>query len=759
MKNVFILALALATAAFAIHGDFDWQSFGGQPGDVCSVNLLESDADHIVIDVTVPGFWLGGTVAGGGTWDSVELPGFYSQTDVGLPQVPAVAQMFALPFGTEAVVTIEDVEYTTFSGINLVPTQTPEIDMPHNAFPFRQDEAAYSSNSFFPYDWAETTAPGTWGGISTDKLIATPFRYNPATGELMVAKTMTVRIDFAGTPETLAFPSNETVRNGAARMLINYSLVEADASATTDAEAAEFIFITTTTNLSAITPLVEFYQGIGYETSVETFSGSTTSSAIKAAITDHFDTALTRFAIIAGDHAALPSYSYSGFVGDYWYACLVGTDLTPEIAVGRLTGNASQITNQVNKIIDGYYQYDFADGFTTGIIPSTSVLAAHEQDYPGKYTLCCNQIAAYDYDTNMSFWKVYPPEGGTAAMVSGWFNSGVGSVGYRGHGDVTIWAWSPGWSKTHIQALTNTFMPPVWNIACLCGQYQTGTESLAESWAWDDHGASGSLCANDPSYTEANHTYMKEIYKKLYDENFYNVGEAINEATVATIAAHGSIGETNAKMYIWFGDPAMEIFTNDTANPTNLAIDCSPGTVNPGSQTITMTVTSNGSPISGATVALSDGIDGVETITFFETATTNGSGVASFTVNVPSGATTLYTGARKHNYGPVAAQIDVYNVGVDETAEGVETFVLGVSISTNPVQGTAALNFSTPATGHATVQVFDLSGRTVDTLVNEEVGAGNHSVSWTPENISSGVYFVRLTTAAGTVSTQAMVLR
>ncbi|MCP4647577.1 MAG: T9SS type A sorting domain-containing protein, partial [bacterium] len=66
---------------------------------------------------------------------------------------------------------------------------------------------------------------------------------------------------------------------------------------------------------------------------------------------------------------------------------------------------------------------------------------------------------------------------------------------------------------------------------------------------------------------------------------------------------------------------------------------------------------------------------------------------------------------------------------------------------------------STPTTGHASVQVFDLSGRTVDTLVNEEVAAGNHSVSWTPGTISSGVYFVRLTTPSGTVSTQAMVLR
>ncbi len=572
---------------------------------------------------------------------------------------------------------------------------------------------------------------------------------------------MRIRIDFAGTVDAVAYPSTETIRNSASRMLINYDMVDAAASVTTDAEAAEYIFVTTAANLSAIMPLVEFYQGIGYETSVETFSSSSTPAEIKDVIDDHYDTGVTRFALIAGDHDDLPSYSYSGTASDFYFALLAGGDLTPEIAVGRLTGNASQISLQVDKIINGYYRYNFADGNTTGIIPSTSVLAAHEEQYPGKYTQCCNEIAAASYAVNMNFWKIYPPEGGTNAMVSDWFNNGVGSVGYRGHGSQTAWIWSaPGsWSKTNIQALTNTFLPPVWNIDCLNGQYETSTECLAESYAWDDNGASGNLSATQPSYTDANHDYMKQIYLGLYDNGNYNVGETLNDAAVWIIANHGSAGEDNAKMYIWFGDPAMEIFTNDAVNPTNLNISCNPGMVNPGSQTITMTVTSGGSPVSGATVALSDGIDGVETITFFETATTNSSGQASFNVNVPSGATTLYTGARMHNYGPVAYKIDVYPVSIDDSSEGIETVTLGVAISANPVTGTAALNFSTPAAGHATVQVFDLSGRTVDTLVNEEVVAGNHSVSWTPESISSGVYFVRLTTPAGTVSTQAMVLR
>jgi hypothetical protein len=65
---------------------------------------------------------------------------------------------------------------------------------------------------------------------------------------------------------------------------------------------------------------------------------------------------------------------------------------------------------------------------------------------------------------------------------------------------------------------------------------------------------------------------MKQIYIKLYDEGIFNVGEAINAATVVTMSIHGSLGETNAKMYLWFGDPAMELFSNDVANPQPLSI-------------------------------------------------------------------------------------------------------------------------------------------------------------------------------------------
>ena len=60
-------------------------------------------------------------------------------------------------------------------------------------------------------------------------------------------------------------------------------------------------------------------------------------------------------------------------------------------------------------------------------------------------------------------------------------------------------------------------MPPVFNIACYCGNYTPSGTCLSEAWQWADNGSSGNIGATDPSYTVANHTYIKEIYKEIFD--------------------------------------------------------------------------------------------------------------------------------------------------------------------------------------------------------------------------------------------------
>ena len=763
MKMILCMFVIAASAFSAGAGSVSsWQSFGGAEGEAPAVTLLESGQDHMVLEISLRGFNLDRRPGGGNTWNVVSLPECYPQGEVGLPALPSITEMFALPFGTEAVVTVEEVTSTVYSGIQVMPRQTPEVDMAHAPYPFVMDDDFYGSDGQYPGAWARIDNRGAWSGLNVSRLVVTPFSWNPATGTLEVAGSMVVRVDFQGSASTPANPVNPSMVPAMERNILNWDVFEAAATPLegTRDDGVEYVFVCTESSADWVAELFQTHHYLGLHTRVETLSTPATSAEIKAAITDNYTDGVTRFACIVGTHSELPSYTWSGYVGDYWYGCIDGApDVYAELGVGRLTGTQAQIEHQVDKIISGYMEYGFDDGLTTGVTPSRAILAAHGEQFPGKYTQCMNELAAYPYSlVDFLPTGVFPPVGGTAAMVSDAINSSIGTVTYRGHGDVTYWTWSPGWNATNINALTNTFMPPVYNIACLCGDYVGSGTCLAEAWQWADAGSSGNLSATDPSYTYANHDYIKEIYKEMYDYGNYRACEAINASTVTTIGMHGSLGIANAKMYIWFGDPAMDIWTFDELDePYGLSLS-HPPSLAPGNQDITVTVTADGSPVEGANVTITDGVDNYGGgMTCYEEGTTDASGQATINVTVPTSGE-VYFGAFKHDY-----RYDIASVVIGTGVAGSETPAPVLSLGgvfPNPVTENASIGFSVPGSGRVEIAVYDVSGRIVETIMDGSVEAGSHSLQWTPGGgIASGVYFIRLTAEGGTITRQAMVIR
>jgi hypothetical protein len=76
------------------------------------------------------------------------------------------------------------------------------------------------------------------------------------------------------------------------------------------------------------------------------------------------------------------------------------------------------------------------------------------------------------------------------------------------------------------------------------------------------------------------------------------------------------------------------------------------------------------------------------------------------------------------------------------------SFVL--SAYPNPFNATVRLDYSIATAGPVTLTVFDLTGREVSTLTSGMKDAGRHSISWTADNLPSGIYLARL--SAGNVS-------
>jgi len=65
--------------------------------------------------------------------------------------------------------------------------------------------------------------------------------------------------------------------------------------------------------------------------------------------------------------------------------------------------------------------------------------------------------------------------------------------------------------------------------------------------------------------------------------------------------------------------------------------------------------------------------------------------------------------------------------------------------SPNPLRNETTIRFSIPEMRHVTLAIYDLSGRTVEVLVDEELRPGVHTVNWGP-NVPAGTYFYGLRT-------------
>ena len=76
----------------------------------------------------------------------------------------------------------------------------------------------------------------------------------------------------------------------------------------------------------------------------------------------------------------------------------------------------------------------------------------------------------------------------------------------------------------------------------------------------------------------------------------------------------------------------------------------------------------------------------------------------------------------------------------------------------NPFNPTTTLNFTLEVHDKVSMDVYNMQGQKVASLIDHEMGAGSHSVNWNADAFSSGIYFVKMLTNGGFESTQKITL-
>jgi hypothetical protein len=77
----------------------------------------------------------------------------------------------------------------------------------------------------------------------------------------------------------------------------------------------------------------------------------------------------------------------------------------------------------------------------------------------------------------------------------------------------------------------------------------------------------------------------------------------------------------------------------------------------------------------------------------------------------------------------------------------------------NPFNPVTNIKLDVPKSANVKVSVFDMLGREIEVLVNEQLNAGSYKVSWNASKYSSGVYFYKIFTSDYTATKKMMLVK
>jgi C1A family cysteine protease len=108
--------------------------------------------------------------------------------------------------------------------------------------------------------------------------------------------------------------------------------------------------------------------------------------------------------------------------------------------------------------------------------------------------------------------------------------------------------------------------------------------------------------------------------------------------------------------------------------------------------------------------------------------------------------TAIYNGGRE---SPPCAEINIIIVGFEDLASNIPNKYMLKQNYPNPFNPSTTIRFDLPKASHVVINVYDILGHKVKTLVNERYQPGSHSVVWdgNDENglsVTSGTYLLRM---------------
>jgi len=787
MKRVIFGLMILLVFPVLVYAQGNWVSFTSNvAGTPPIIEVLESNNSRTVVHVTIPGMWVKDTLVNGTAYQILRIPDYGTMYNVGEPQLPAIRELTAVPPFSNVNITAINTASLVLNGYMVYPYQEllPGGQPPG---PFTIDTLLYSTNTFYPNDVTELHDPAVWRDVRVVHSSLYPITFNPITQKLNVCYDFFIELDYWGISNVNVLPGGYPagVGPGYAAMyreqIINYDwlgIIEDERN-----RSFAYLVITTEEYANVIEPFVFWKQKKGFEVEVETVSAGLDPKYIKEIIEIHYDTCRTEWVLLVGDRPDIKikntEYGYS----DYWYTLLTD-DHYPELAIGRFSPfDTTDVTIIVNKTFA--YERTPCSNWT---IDEVMLVVGYNctDSYRCKQYIRTDVMEPNDFKVNTAYAMDTPEifSWATNDTVRHYIqeNGGVNILNFRGHGAYFEWLGDPTthkWSSDNkpfdvdtVYSLNNwstpdsAWLPLVFNFCCRTGCIWY-PECMTEAWTRSPNGgAAGALGATGVTYWPVSNAMDTILFEFMFDPtgltsiSNYDIGKAINYAKVWVIN-NPPPGVTMNQIlqvvyrHLWVGDPSLEVWTDSTGDLATFIVT-HPTSIRTQPTQFTVMVEEN-DPVPGALVCLYKESD------IYERGFTGPNGQITFIIE-PNTTGILHVTVTNHharsnyyyNYKPYEGTCRVLWAPGGPMSRDNSTipkfFALGQSYP-NPFEKITEIRYQIGIGSRqksvVSMNIYDITGRLVKTLVNEPQEPGYYKVLWDGKDnldnaVPSGIYFYRI---------------
>lgn len=672
--------------------------------------------------------------------------------EAGSPDLLKLTTSVIIPDNDAMTVTVVSSHYTDYTNIKIAPSKgNLKRDQDPAAVPFTYGPS-YSLDAFYPGKLTDLSSPYILRDFRGQTVNVYPFQYNPITQTLRVYDEISVRVTPAGTSSstnsfqrTKAPMPNVTYNSIYSSRFINYN----QTNYTPTSEIGNMLIISDATMIPTMQSFIEWKNLIGQHTEIVSIdSVGVDPSSIQSFIHDKYMSDGLTFVLFVGDGTQIPPYPSSNGPSDPYYGYILGNDAYAEVIIGRFSANTIQeLQTQVDRTISyekfpdvsgAWYSKAVCIGSDQGPGDDNEYDFEHERNIRSKFLAYTYTDADELYDGSQGV--VDNAGDPTPADVITSLNDGRSVITYTGHGSSTSFG-TTGFSSWDVASLTNTNqLPFIWSVACVNGDFEFG-DCLAEALmrSTNNGEATGAIATFMSTINQSwdppmdGQDEMVDLLIESYPSNIKHTfgGLSVN-GCMHMNDQYGVAGVEMTDTWTCFGDPSLTV---RTAAPLPITAVHDPVI---DETEIVFPLLCN---VDGAIVCMSHHNQIMAT-------TTASAGTATLTslLGLVVGDTLDIT-ITAYNHIPYYGTVIVTAAG-STSINTLSQNPYQLSVSSLSADGKAQMNFTTSEGSTLSAELMTISGQSVKQIFSsEKFNAGQHSMSFSLDGISSGVYVVRMTGA------------